>query len=162
MDWRSASLLSVCLMVTGCAVDIQSDAGRRKLDRVSMRVDTLDFEVTSRGEVLWNGVARVSRMGNASYSLEAQEASGSECPFRINTKPNTYKLTFETQKAGGNANDPDTYSFDATIERSDLRDDCETLAITRLSASQRYIKIRRGQSIELSGENQFRVSVHRR
>lgn len=162
MVWRLATLLSVSVMVTGCAVDIHSDACRRKLDRVSMRVDALDFEVTSRGEVLWRGVARVSRMANASYSMAAREASGSECPFRVDTMPNSYDLTFNAQKAGGNANDPDTYSFDATIRRSDLGGDCQTLVRTHSSASRRFIRIRSGQSIELSGEDEFRVYIRRR
>lgn len=162
MDWRSVILLPACLMVMGCAVDIYSDAGMRKLHRVSMRVDALDFEVKSRGEILWTGVVRVSRMGNASYSVDAREASGSECPFKVGTKPNSYRLTFDTQKAGGNANDPDTYSFDAAIERSELKDDCETLVSTHSSVSRQYIRMRRGQSFELSGEDEFRVSIRRR
>lgn len=162
MNWRSATLLAVFFMTSGCTVDIYSDAGRRKLDRVSMRVDALDFEVTSHGEVLWAGIARVSRMGGASYSLEAREASGSECPFKVDTKPNSYELIFTTRKAGGNANDPDTYSFDASIERSGLSSDCVSLVRTRSSTSRQYVRMRRGQSIELSGEDDFRVVIRRR
>ena len=163
MDWRSITFLSACLLlVTGCAVDIYSDAGMRKLHRVSMRVDAFDFEMTSRGEMLWNGVARVSRMGGALYSVNAQEASGSDCPFGPFTKPNSYKLTLRTQKAGGNANDPDTYSFVASIESTDLQGDCKSLARNQSSASLQYVKLRPGQSLELSGNDGFRVSIRRR
>jgi hypothetical protein len=162
MNWRSATLLTALVMTNGCTVDLFSDAGRRKLDRVSMRVDALDFEVVSRGEVLWTSVAKVSRMRGASYSVEADEASGSDCPFNVVTPRNAYELTFTTQKAGGNANDPDAYSFDASIERSDLGSDCRTLARTRSSVSRQYVRMRRGQSIKLLGEDDFRVIIRRR
>ena len=162
MALRSAILLSACFAVSGCAVDIHSNAGRKKLDRVSMRVDALDFEVASRGEVLWQGVARVSRMGGASYSMEGKEASGSACPFRVDGESNSYNLYLRTQKAGGNANDPDTYSIDATIERKDLGGDCKSMMKTQSSVSRQFFRMRRGQSIELSGEDEFHLSIHRR
>ncbi|WP_156839961.1 hypothetical protein [Novosphingobium aquimarinum] len=127
-----------------------------------MRVDLLDFEVESRGETLWTGVASVSRMASAFYSMKAEEASGSECPLKIGTKRNSYKLALNIRKAGGNANDPDTYSFEATIERLDLKEDCKTLVRSISSASRQYVRMRRRQSIEFSGADDFQVVVTRR
>jgi len=160
-DLRSLTLLSVYFFASGCTIDINSVAGLQKLDRVSRRVDAIDFEVSSRGETLWGGVAKVSRMRSALYSTDGQFAPENECAHSTDIKPSSYKMTFRADKAGGNANDPDTYSFDANIERSDLQSDCKTLAKTSSRAIRRYVRMLRGQTIEITGEDALRVSIHR-
>lgn len=160
-ELRSLILLSVYFIASGCTVDINSVAGLQKLDRVSKRVDAIDFEIFSHDEMLWSGVAKVSRMRSALYSMDGQFAPENECAGSTDNKSSSYKVIFRTEKAGGNANDPDTYSFDASIERSDLQNDCKTLAKTSSRASRRFIRMRPGQTLGITGEGSFRVSIHR-
>ena len=134
-----------------------------KLDRVSLRLDTLDFEIEYGGDLLWQGVARVNRMASSALSLQGEEAAGPTC-FPVASSPhrsNKYEMTFTAYKYGGNATDPDTYRFVATINRSDLAANC----VDRISSEGRLEKLqrmRRGQTMELRGKNGFVLRVIRR
>jgi hypothetical protein len=161
MNWRSTSLFAALLTLSnGCAPNIHSDEGMRKLARVSARIDTFDYEITSRGERLWSGVARVNRWQDARYSLEGREL-GSRCNSTVDSKPITYNVRFEVHKYGGNANDPDNYRFKASIQTPDMASDC-TAAVGTAVSVERIARMRRGQRIELTGEGDFRVVIVRR
>jgi hypothetical protein len=126
-------------------------------------LDTLDFEIEYGGDLLWAGVARVNRMASSTLSLQGEEAAGPTC-FPVASIPyrsNKYELTFTAYKYGGNATDPDTYRFVATINRSDLSANC----VDHISSEGRLEKLRRmrrGQTMELRGKNGFLLRVVRR
>ena len=134
-----------------------------KLDRVSLRLDTFDFEIDYHGDTLWQGIARVNRMAAANFSLKGEEAAGPTC-FPVTSIPyrsNKYELTFRAYKYGGNATDPDTYRFVATINRSDLAANCVD-HVNSEARLEKMRRVRRGQTIELSGKNGFVLRIVRR
>jgi hypothetical protein len=161
MNWRSTSLMAAMLTLSsGCAPNIYSEEGLRKLHRVSARIDIFDYQFISRGEPLWSGAAKVNRWQNAVISVEGSEA-GSTCSSSVEGIPLSYKLRLEVHKYGGNANDSDTYQFKANIQRSATASDC-TRAVGPAVSVERIARMRRGQSMELIGEDDFRVVIVRR
>ncbi len=132
-----------------------------KLDRVSLRLDTFDVEISSRGEVLGHGVLQVNRLNPATYHLEASVAAGPNClPLGL-SRSSKYSAEMKIYKYGGNATDPDTYRFAATMERTDLASDCVREILSPAKA-EKMMRLRRGQDVELGGDNDFRVTIHRR
>ena len=120
--------LALFVALFGASADAQTVAveprSMTKLDRVSLRLDTFDVELSSRGDVFGHGVLTINRFTPATYSLTANFAAGPNCLPLGQTRSGSYQAEIKIYKYGGNATDPDNYRFTATMERTDLADDC--------------------------------------
>jgi hypothetical protein len=132
-----------------------------KLDRVSLRLDTFDVEITLNDEVLGHGVVQVNRFTPATYSLESTSAAGATCLPLGPSRSSSYRAEVHIYKYGGNATDPDTYNFKATIDKTDLAGDCVN-PVKSQSRTEKLARMRRGQDMELIGPNGLRLELHRR
>ena len=136
-------------------------AAREKLDRVSLRIDILEVDISQRGQLLWRGTVGVNRMNRAIRTIEGEDAAGAKCrPMGFHS--NSHRITLNIMKWGGNITDRDKYSIDATLERSDLPADCSANIASGARITKDVVRIRRGQTIALSGENGFHVTILRR
>jgi len=160
MARRHSGIWAAFLLLSGCAASQDNMAGMTQLERVSLRIDTFNIEVASNGEVLWQGLAKVNRMTPARYSTKAEVAAGPECLPMLPARFNSYTLTVQVNKYGGNVRDPDAYKFVASIERSDLTDDCRATQASEVRV-EKVMRMRRGQRVELRGDNGFRVTIFR-
>lgn len=131
-----------------------------KLIRVSLRIDTIDVEISQPSTLLWKGMVRVNRMNRAIYSLEGEEAAGSGCR-PMGSHSNSYRITLNVMKWGGNATDPDEYRIDSTLNRKDLAANCLDVIPSGSRIYREVVKIRRGQTVELSGDQGFHITLSR-
>jgi hypothetical protein len=153
--------LAGCLLILGsCAPNIHSDAGMRKLQRVTHRVDTLNFMLESRGVVLWQGVARVTRMQSAELELKGGDASGPICDERGTRRGGSYTAGVRIHKYGGNANDRDSYEFDAWVVNVDLAPNCKDEVSSGDQAhARRTLGV--GQEFTFKGNGDLKVTIER-
>ena len=161
MTGRCFPFWLTCFVLSGCAAIPNRPAGMTELQRVSLRIDTFDVAIALHGETLWVGVARVNRMTSATYVLDAREAAGSMCLPLAPGRSSSYRLSFLAMKYGGTATDADTYGFKASIQRSDLANSCSG-TVNSGAAIERTLRMRRGQHVEFTGEDDFRMSIRRR
>lgn len=160
MKLSAVPLLGCMLILSSCAPNIYSDAGRRKLERVTQRVDTLRFEVETRGDLLWQGEARVTRMQDAVLELKGEDAKGPPCRTGSRWRGGSYTAGVRVHKYGGNANDADEYEFTVWVEHLDLTQDCNDR--TRSTAQARAVrKLRAGQEFTFKGNSDLTIRIER-
>lgn len=154
--------LSLVVALSACTTfDLYSEEGRRQLEQVSLRIDTFDVEIYSRGEIIWHGTAKLNRRQSSSVTVDGLEASGQRCSRPGSEPSNRYKVEFVASKSGGNAIDPDRYQFKASIWKSAFAADCKTPIFSEAGTS-KTVRMRQGQRIDLDGKDGFGVTIVRR
>ena len=74
---------------------------------------------------------------------------------------NSYRITLDVMKWGGNATDPDQYRIDSTLNRKDLAANCLDVTPGGSRIYKEVVKIRRGQTVELNGDAGFHITLSR-
>jgi hypothetical protein len=152
------AVFAVLVSLQGCAPSLYSEAGREKLAEVSTRLDTIDFEVWWGNDLIWQGAGQVNRFTPTNQSLKITEADLPTCQPWGGSRDREASVRF--YKYGGNYRDPDTYKFEVTLTQSKASRDCGGEP-SKDSRGERTAKLRRGQTLEVTGDNGLRMIVRR-
>lgn len=168
MALRLALAAALAMRAGGTVEAAQSASGTdtaprplTKLERVSLRIDTVDAEIHWRGELLWRGTVRLNRMTAASRKMELRDAVASACLPITRQRTSETDIEFVASKYGGNATDPDRYRMAATIWHRAMDQDCRAKQPVGFSASWEG-RMGRGQRREIRGDDGMLIRLHRR